>query len=120
MHVDVNEGADPAQAHRSAVLLFHCCEVSKVGPLDGFFGILGRLSDVEAIALGHGISCELQPLAHWLVRAARCVFVDSWLFKLSLSATLFDQLINAVQRYPAVVTDDPAAAVSIWQTSDNV
>ena len=122
LEVDVEEGRDTAQRHGRAILFLHSGEVAEVEPLHGFLGGARGPGDVEAVLRGHllqlaeraGLLAELFTVPDDLVRRPLAV-------ERSLLGLLdLDQTVDAVERDPPVIADDPAATVSVRQAGQDV
>ena len=115
--VDVEEGRDAADRHRRAVLLLDRREIAEIEPLDRLFGVFRRAGDVEAVFGGHRLEfLERLDLFGDLLALADVVGIHHVDDHLLLGALLFgDQPVHAVERHPAVVADDAAAAVGVRQ-----
>jgi len=122
LEVDVEEGGDAAQRHGGAVLLFHRRQISEVEPLHGLAGGAGRGRDVEAVAGGHGLELlQGPPLLGELLAVADDLFRRGLGIEgLLLLLLPLDQAVDAVQRHPAVVADDAAAAIGVRQAGEHV
>src|SRR4029453_17861684 len=112
----------PLPIYGRAVLLLDSGEVAEVEPLDGLHRVARRARDVEAVALRHlaelserpDLLGELLAIANDLVRRHRGI-EGVLLLLLAL-----DQPVHAVERDAAVVADDPAAAVGVGQSREDV
>ena len=122
LDVDVKERRDTAHGHRCAVLCLDRCQISEVQPLERLVRILRRLADVIAVDGGH----FLHALERLDLLSELFALTDDIIAHHSASAVclifffLFDQVIDAVQRYAAVIADDAAAAVSIRQSGHDL
>jgi hypothetical protein len=107
--------------HRRAVRLFHCAEIREISPLHGFLGIGGRTADIALIKFAH--RDEVFERAHLLRQLlALANYFVGWPHIVDLSALFsfdFKQSVDAVKRHAPIVTDDPAAAVSVRQAGDD-
>ncbi len=120
--VDVEEGGDAANAHGGAVLGLDGGEIAEVKPLDGLFGVVGGLRDVEAIGGGHLFhALEGPDLLRELFAEA-----DDVIGHRAIAAVGFvfffpsNELVNAIKGNAAIVTDDPAAAIGIGKTGEDL
>ena len=122
LEIDVEEGRDAAERHGRAILFLHSGEVAEVEPLHGFLGGARRPGDVEAVLGGHllelaeraDLLAQLFAVADDLV--GRPLAVERRL----LGLLALDQPVDAVERDPAVIADDPAAAVSVGKAGQDV
>ena len=119
---DVEEGADASDGHCSAVLVLDCCEVGEIDELHSLACVLRRPGHVKAVGFAHLDEvlerCNL--LADFL--ALTYAFFRNFLnVKPVEEALLFlDEVVHAVERHSAVVSDDASASVSVRQSGDYV
>ena len=121
LEVDVPERGEPPGRHRRPVLLLDGGEIAEVGPLHRLAGVRRRPGDVVAVARPHLLQLLQRPdLLGQLLAQANHVLGRMAVVELVLLALLVgDEEIHAVERDPAVVADDAAAAVRIRQTGDH-
>jgi len=120
--VDVEKRGRPAQRHRRAVLLLDAGEIAEVQPLHGLAGRRRRFRDVEAVAGGHLPQLfERADLFRQLFAVADDVVGRHLAVQIALLFLLaLDEPLDAVERDPAVVADDPATAVGVGKTRQDV
>ena len=122
LDVDIEEGRDSADAHRRAVLGLDRGEVTEVEPLNGFLGVLRGLGNIIAVDLRHLLHAlegadllgDLLSETDMLVAHVSAAAVEQILFLDE------NQIIQTVERDAAVVADDPASAVGVGQSRDDV
>ena len=121
-HVNVDEGRDAANAHGGTVLRLDGGEVAEVEPLYSFVSVRGRLRNVVAVNLCHGLHAfESLDLFGKFFAFTNNVFGHVLLVGESLVGfLLFNKVVNAIKGNAAVVADDTATAVSIRKTRDDV
>ncbi|MPM88156.1 hypothetical protein SDC9_135257 [bioreactor metagenome] len=114
--VDVQEGGDPTKAHCGTILLLGSSKEGEVEPLDRLLGIRGRLGDIKAVG-----SCHLLELGQASDLLAQLLAVTDDLFGHGVKSVcvfrfflLLNEIIDTVQRDPAVVSNDPASSIRIW------
>ncbi len=122
LDVDVEEGGDSAHAHRGAVLGLDGCQIPEVEPLDSLLGGRCGLGDVIAVALCHLLHAlqgadllgELFSLADHIIGHGAVAAVCKIL------SLLRDQVVDAVERNPAIVADDSASSVGVRKACHDV
>ncbi len=121
LDIDVPEGREPAGRHGRAVLLLDRGEVGEIGPLDGVARRNRWSGDVVSVALRHLLQfLERADLLAQLLAQPDVVLGGMTLVDLvALAFLVGDQEIDAVQGDPAIVADDAAAAVRVWQAGDD-
>ena len=119
--VNIKERANAAERHCCTVLLFVCGKVCKIDPLNSLVCIGSRAGNITAVKC-----CHLFELAQKADLLEELFGLTNGLLVHTLFAELFfifglffNQKINAVKCYSAVVADDTATAVSIRQTGQN-
>ena len=120
--VDVEERGDAADTHGGAILRLDGCQIAEVEPLDGLFGILGRIRDVVAVGLGHLLHLLQGPdlLGELLALADDVVRHDTAAAVCEVLTLLLDEEIDAVERHAAIIADDAAASVRVRQARDDM
>ena len=121
LEVDVPERRQAPGRHRRAVLLLDGGEIAEVGPLHRLARVGRRPGDVVAVARRHLLQLLERPdLLGQLLAQADHVLGRMAVVQLRLLALLVgDEEVDAVERDPAVVADDAAAAVGIRQAGDD-
>ncbi len=125
LEVDVQEGRGAAQRHGGAVLLLDRRQVGEVQPLDRLPAGAGRTGEVVPVGRGHLLELAQGPdlLGEFLALADRLLqprrIARSGVQLRLLGELGVDQPVHAVQGDPAVVADDPAAAVGVGQAGDD-
>ena len=122
LQVDVEEGGDASDGHGGAVLGLDRCQIAEVEPLYRFLCVIGRFGDVEAVDFGHLLHAfegtdlfrNLFALADDIVGHGAVATVGKIIF------LLFDQIVDAIESYAAVVADNSSAAVGVGQAGDDV
>ena len=115
LDVNIEEGADPSQRHRRAVLLLNRGEIGEVHPLDRLPRVFCRAAHVVTVHRGHFLEPSKEgDLLIQLFEKADVVLPHPVFALLRFVLFLFlDQLIHAVERNPAVVADDSPTAISV-------
>ena len=114
LDVDVQEGGGAAQRGGRAVVLLDAGQVAHVQGLHRLLRGLGGLGDVHAVARGHAGHLFQRPDLHADVLAqADALVVHGAVDAVQVGQLVLDQPVGAVQRHPAVVADDAAAAVGV-------
>ena len=121
-NIYIKKGRNSAKRHSGAVLLLNSGKVSKIGPLNRLFGICGGFAYIVTVHSRHFFyKTEILYLSVKLFGKPYLFSIKKLLFKRFFIIFLFfNQFINTVKRYSAVVTDNSSAAVSIGQTGNNV
>ena len=117
----VEEGGISADGHRRAVLILYRAEIAEVKCLNGLLCGGRRLRDILAVYLRHllEVAERLNLLGQFLPvpdPVGGHVAVDQVLILL----LLLDEIVNAVERYSAVISDYSAPSVCVGKTCENV
>ena len=117
LEIDVEEGRDPAERHRRAVLLLHSGEVAEIEPLDRLPGRLSPGRNVETIFRGHFLELAERAdlFAQFLAIADDLVGRPLPVERGLLGLLVLDQAVDAIERNAAIIADDPPAAISVGQ-----
>ena len=121
LRVDIQECGDTSQRHGGAVLFLDSSKIRKIQPLDCLFGVLSRAGNIITIACRHFFefpeSTDLLGSFFSLAdkRAVKIICNHA----LKRFFLLFNQKIDAIQRHSAIIPNDSAAAIGVWQTGDN-
>ena len=122
LKVHVQERGEASDRHCGTVLALDGREVAEVGPLHRFFRVRRRPRNVEAVVGGHLLQLlQRLDLLGVLFAVAGPVLREPLLQRRVLGMLLFlDEEVHTVQGDPAVVADDAAAAIGVWQTRHDV
>ncbi len=122
LEIDVEEGRDAAQRHGRAVLLLHAGEVAEIEPLHGFLRGGRRSGNVEAVFGRHFLELAERAdlFAQFLAVADDLVGRPFEVERRLLVLLALDQPVDAVERDPAIVADDPPAAIGVGQAGQDV
>ncbi|CHF94487.1 Uncharacterised protein [Salmonella enterica subsp. enterica serovar Typhi] len=123
--VRIQEGGYTTEGHCCAVLRFNRSQVTEVSPLDCFLSVSRRARDIAAV-----FSCHFFDLTQSAVlfsdfftqtdsRFQIYAVFQIGLQRRKLREFVFHQVVDTVQRYATVVTDDTATAIRIRQTGQH-
>src|SRR5690606_5314634 len=121
LDIDIQEAGGPTQTHRSAILLLNRGQIPEVQPLNGFTRRIRRLGDDEAIGGSHLLQFTVRAnlLGQLLAQTNDILAHDADLLQLELLLLIRNEEVYPIESNPAIVADDPAAAVRIRQACDD-
>ena len=120
--VDVEEGRNTADRHRSTVLILDGREVSEIDVLHCFASVLRGTRKVEAVSLTEfdEILQRVDLFGRLFAELNRLVVHLLNLETRQELLLVLDEVVHTIEGNTAIVTDDTAAAVSVGQTGDDV
>ena len=122
LQVHVQERRGPTQGHGRTVLLLHRRQIGEVEPLDGFPRRPRRSGDVEPVRGRHHLELTQGPdlLGDLLAVADHVLGAALAVRRGPIQRLGRDQGVDAVERDPAVVADDPTTSVGVRQPGDDL
>jgi hypothetical protein len=121
LDINIKERRYAANRHRRAVCFLHRAQIREISPLHRFLRVGGWMPDITIVEFGHGdevferayLFRQLLPLADHFVGRPHIVDLPTFfLFD-------FEQPVDAIERHPPVIADDPAAAISVGQPGND-
>ena len=113
--IHVEEGRNPAQAHRRAVLLLDRRKIRKIRPLYGFARRPGGTGNIVTVTLRHRFKfAQSRDLTTVFFHRADIAFAHIERGKIfAVRFFIFDQPIDAVKRDPTIIADYSSSAVRV-------
>mmetsp|Transcript_34576 Transcript_34576/g.81970 ORF Transcript_34576/g.81970 Transcript_34576/m.81970 type:complete len:296 (-) Transcript_34576:629-1516(-) len=117
----VEEGIDPAHAHRRPILLLHGAEVTIVEPLSGLLCSLCRPANVMPVRGRHLLQLLQGPdLFRYLLPQLDGLLIHDILeVDRQVMLLVSDESIRSVQRNAAIVANNTAPAISVWEPCED-
>ena len=121
-NINIQEGRDSANRHGSTILCLDGCQIAKVQPLYCFMGILCRCRNIIPIQGSHLLHAfqGTDLIGNLLTLADDIIHHRAITAVLQIFLLCFDQVINAIQSNPAVITHNASTAIRIRQTSHDM
>ncbi|MNC19320.1 hypothetical protein D3C75_672500 [compost metagenome] len=120
-YIDIKEGRYTAERHCSTVLLFDSSEVSEVYPLESFFSVVCWFGNIHAMHLCHLFQFAkcTNLFGNFFTKTDNVICQGIHFKVVKILFLFFDQEVNTVKCYAAVVADNTATAISIRKTRDD-
>ena len=121
LDVNIEERAHAAQGHGGAVLLLDGSKIGKIRPLYGFFRVLGGGADIITVHARHRLELfeEGNLLEKLFAQADGFDVHDPRADERLVLLFAGNQVVDSVERGPAVVSDDAPPAVRVRQSGNH-